>query len=595
MAGLCHVRTALLATLALGAVSAPAVAQDIPNSATPTREEIDRPDLRPTARPPARLTVEGDIERAPCPLAAPTYAGITFTLSDVVFNNLTGLSADELRATYAEFVGRTVPLATVCEIRDRAATALRRRGYLAAVQVPPQEIENGIVRFDVLMAKITRVQVRGDAGRSERTISGFLEALTAMPVFNEKEAERYLLLARDLPGYDVRLTLRPAGGAPGEVIGEVTVLHQPYEVDLSIQNYGTRDVGRFGGQLRAQFNGLTGLGDRTTVGFYTTADFDEQQVVQLFHDFGLGSEGLRLAGRVTHAWTEPGGAVSRELDIKSRTLLASLEATYPFVRSQSTNVTGAIGLDFVNQEVDILGETLNRDKLRILYLRADFDSIDPESLGALPGFTAFAPRWRLGGSFEARQGLGILDATEFCATCDVQPSRVPGTAKGTVFRASAIAEYRPIPNIAFSLAPRVQLSDDPLFAFEEFSAGNYTVGRGYDPGVLVGDSGFGFQSEVRFGSGNPQARDAFAFQPYAFFDAAWVSNRRDLMDGTEKLFSVGAGVRAAYGDRGRIDLTLAVPLEKVPRRNVETGGPLERRPDPRLLISFTTRLLPWNR
>jgi hemolysin activation/secretion protein len=290
----------------------------------------------PAARPPARLTVDGDVERAPCPLAAPSYAGITFTLSDVVFNNLAGVSAAELRATFAEYVGQTVPLATICEIRDRAATVLRRRGYLAAVQVPPQEIENGIVRFDVLMARIVSVQVRGDAGRSERTIAGFLQALTAMPVFNEREAERYLLLARDLPGYDVRLTLRPAGGAPGEVIGEVAVLYEPFEVDLSVQNYGTRDVGRFGGQLRAQVYGLTGLGDRTTLGAYATADLEEQQVVQLFHDFALGNQGLRIAGRVTHAWTEPGGAAARELDIQSRTLLGSLEATYPFVRSQST-------------------------------------------------------------------------------------------------------------------------------------------------------------------------------------------------------------------------------------------------------------------
>jgi hemolysin activation/secretion protein len=132
-----------------------------------------------------------------------------------------------------------------------------------------------------------------------------------------------------------------------------------------------------------------------------------------------------------------------------------------------------------------------------------------------------------------RQGLGILDATDFCATCDVQPSRVPGTSRGTVVRGAAIVEYRPLPDIAFSLSPRVQLSDDALFAYEEFSAGNYTAGRGYDPGALVGDSGFGFQSELRYGSGNPQARDGFAFQPYAFFDAAWVSNRRDAMDGTE--------------------------------------------------------------
>jgi hemolysin activation/secretion protein len=276
-----------------------------------------------------------------------------------------------------------------------------------------------------------------------------------------------------------------------------------------------------------------------------------------FHDFAVGSEGLRLAGRFTHAWTEPGG--NPELDIKSRTLLASAEATYPFLLSQSSTVQGALGFDLVNQEIDILGETLNRDKLRIVYGRVDFDSIDEASLGALPGFNAAQPRWRFGGSLELRQGLGIFDATDFCATCPVQPSRVPGTAKGTVIRAAGIAEFRPVPNIAFSLAPRAQYSDDPLFAYEEFSAGNYTAGRGYDPGALTGDSGFGFQSEVRIGSATPAAVDRFAFQPFAFFDAAWVWNNRDAMSGSESLYSAGAGVRAAYGDRFRIDAALAVP------------------------------------
>ena len=42
-------------------------------------------------------------------------------------------------------------------------------------------------------------------------------------MFNRYQAERYLLLASDIPGYVVRLTLRPAGTVPGDVIGDVTV------------------------------------------------------------------------------------------------------------------------------------------------------------------------------------------------------------------------------------------------------------------------------------------------------------------------------------------------------------------------------------
>ena len=72
-------------------------------------------------------------------------------------------------------------------------------------------------------------------------------------MFNRYEAERYLLLAGDLPGYDVRLALRSAGAARGEVIGEVTVARMPVLVELIVQNLGSRELGRWGALLRGQF------------------------------------------------------------------------------------------------------------------------------------------------------------------------------------------------------------------------------------------------------------------------------------------------------------------------------------------------------
>ena len=71
------------------------------------------------------------------------------------------------------------------------------------------------------MARLVGLRVRGDAGRAERIIARYLNKLTEQEVFNRYEAERYLLLAGDLPGYNVRLALRSAGAARGEVIGEV--------------------------------------------------------------------------------------------------------------------------------------------------------------------------------------------------------------------------------------------------------------------------------------------------------------------------------------------------------------------------------------
>ncbi|SNS06918.1 POTRA domain-containing protein, ShlB-type [Sphingomonas laterariae] len=223
-----------LIAIAMLVATTPADAQVV----APTREEINRPPVAPIERAPSRLTVEGGVERAPCPLADARFKDIAITVSAVQFDNLRVVAPEVLRPAYEAHLGKSVPIATVCEIRDAAATILRRAGYLAAVQVPAQRIENGVVHFDVLMAKLVAIQVRGDAGRAEKLIAGYLEELKGQEVFNEKDAERYLLLARDLPGFDVRLMLRPAGTAPGEVIGEVSVQKTPFVIDASVQNSG---------------------------------------------------------------------------------------------------------------------------------------------------------------------------------------------------------------------------------------------------------------------------------------------------------------------------------------------------------------------
>jgi hemolysin activation/secretion protein len=573
----------------LGATAAwlPAVAQTVPPTGT-TREEIER--ARPAPLPRAEtpgVSVESDLERAPCPLADPKYRDITFALREVQFTGLRSIPADLLRPAWADRAGKTVSVAEICDIRDRAATILRREGYLAAVQVPPQRIEDGVVRFDALVAKLTGVQVRGETGGSEALIARYLRHIQNQDAFNIREAERYLLLARDIPGLDVRLVLRPANAAPGEVIGEVTVVRTPVELDAFVQNLGSRSAGRWGGLARVQFNGLTGLGDRTTLSVYSTADFDEQQVVEAGHSFKLGGEGLTFTGDFSYAWTRP--TLNPPLDIKAETLSAFAEVSYPFLRSQTQNLFGAFGLNIIDQDVDFNATALTRDRLRVLYARVDYDSVDPRSVASTLGYSLAEPRWRVAAGLELRQGidLGASDRCQPNQICLISRSAADPTA--FVARANALLEYRPMPHLTFSIAPRAQYAPHSILSYEQFSVGNFTAGRGYDPGALTGDSGLGFQSEVRVGSLMPRTIDGFAFQPYAFADLGIVWNHVATFLGQpdpQRLWSVGGGVRAAWGQRARLDVALAAPLNRTP---------LQPKRDVRLLVTLSTKLLPWRR
>ncbi len=558
---------------ALGAfplfLSAPATAQII------TREElsgISRPD---EVQPP-RLTIEGGIERSPCSLADPQYADIIVTLREVQFNGLKGASPEELEPAWKPFVGREQPVAILCEIRDAAATILRNKGYLAAAQVPTQRIADGTVVLEVLYGQISAVRARGDTAGAEVKLQQYLGRLSESEIFDRNEAERYLLLARDLPGYDVNLKLVPASDVPGTLIGEVTVRRQRVAFDVTVQNFGAEATGPLGAQARAQFFGLTGLGDATSLSYFTSSDFDEQQVFQLAHEFRPDASGLIVSGQLTYALTAPDLGLANavgvpQADLEAQTLFANLSVSFPVKRTQGENVAITAGFDYVDQDVDFIAP-LSRDRLRVGWLRLDYDSID---------LARRAPRYRTAATIEVRQGMDILGASDVCLgpgcpVGQINPGRIDGSATSTVVRANGLAELSLSPMLALTLKPRAQVSlSGGLFGFEEFAAGNFTVGRGYAPGTIIGDSGVGLSTELR--TSTLSVTKKLAAQPYAFFDIARIWNEAPDID--DDLASVGAGARLSFG-RYSLDGFIAVPLKR--------AGLQAERGDVRVLFTLGT-------
>ena len=589
----------MMSALALGLgglalPAAPAAAQALPQITPPNRTDLIPPELRREEQRP-QLTIDGDFERPPCALDRAEFADIRFTVGGAQFNGLDRVAGLSLEEAVADYKGREVPVSVLCDIRAEANAILRRQGYLATVEIPEQSLADGVPDFNVVFGKLTSVRVRGDAGPSEKLVAGYLEKLTQSDVFNANEAERYLLLADDIPGLDVRLSLRPAaGGAPGDLVGEIAVLRSRGTLDLNVQNLGSRAIGRFGGVLRGEVYDLTGLGDRTTMAVFSTLDFTEQQTVQLGHDFRVGSEGLRIGGQVTWSTVNPSVGLAG-FNVDSETWFASINASYPVLRSRKHSLFADFGFDYVDQDVELNTVGLTRDRVRMVYARLAGDITDQQSVLRAGGYSPFEPKFRLRYSAEVRQGLDVFSASPDCRPnllgCllggIVPPSRIEADPDPLVARFAAGVEYRPQPLVAFSLDTQAQITNDPLPAFEELAAGSFSIGRGFDPGAVLGDSGVLSAFEIRFGSQVPKVMNGFAFQPYLFNDLAFVWNEDPSRrpGNPDKLWSAGGGLRVSWGAGLQGDFSVAVPLDR-PDLAV-TGG------DVRFQFSLTARLFPW--
>lgn len=547
-----------------------------PPSSLPTREQVEQPRPDDEQRPRLRIDAQRALAAAPCPLRD---SDLRVSIDRLTFSAPGGAPlAPELTQLLGAVTapgGGQREIAVVCDIRDQANARLQAAGYIASVQIPPQRIETGELKLEVVTAKIVEVRVRGDAPPYRRTLEERAERLKMLDPLNQRDAERILLAANDIPGLDVQLALSPAGTRAGEVIGELSLFYRPFSVLVNANNFGSRELGREIGYVRGEIYGLLGNQDFTYIGASSSADFREQRVLQAGHGGALGNGGTRFEIGALHAWSRPD---LEGLDLRSKSLVANLTVSQALIRSRRRRADVALGFEMINQTTRVYSgdesSPLNRDKLRVAFLRAD---------GELRNYSLTGQEaWSLAGSLEVRQGLSIFGATkqgEFEG--GFTPSRFDGDPTALVVRGGLDGLFSFGSRLALHGRLRTQWANNPLLNFEEFSIGNLTIGRGYDPGSNSGDRAVGVRLEPRVMLlSNPK----FRLESFAFADRVWLWNiDPNALEAKRKLDSFGGGLRALLPGFGYAELMYARPQDRA------LLIPGARRASDRLLLSITAQ------
>jgi hemolysin activation/secretion protein len=565
----------MIATGAL--VSGPVWAQV---QVAPSRAEVEIGKPEDRAQP-SRVTIDSRsaIQAGPCPLRG---SQVTIDLKSVRFETLDGQPVpNEFVPLLAQVKPSTLgaqSIDIVCDLRDAANAVLRSDGYIAGVQVPAQDVTSGDLRFTVIAGRITDVTVRGDVGRYRDSLRPRIEQLKALFPLNQRDVERILLLAGDVPGLDVNLGLKNAGTTPGELSADLNVDATSMVLLSNVQNPGSRQLGREIGTLRAEFYGLTGMADLSFVSFSNSFDFDEQHILQVGHEVELSASGLRLGVRGNFAQSQPD---IEGLNLKTQSIIAGVDFKFPFVRRVRQSLSGGIGFEYVNQRTKTFaggnGVPFSRDRISVAYARIDGSARSLRSDGS--------SNWTLDGGIELRKGLGIFGNTPLRMVVDnFAASRFDGDSEATVVRGTLDGTLRFSKAVSLTGSVFGQWANNALLNIEEFSIGNLTYGRGYDPGANGADRTIAFRIEPRV---RMVDTDRIKVELSTFYDNIRIWNLDNgTLENKRTLESIGGGVRVMADNRFILDLTYAKPLKLA-------LASAERRPTDRLLISLTTKLLPW--
>jgi hemolysin activation/secretion protein len=537
----------LLAIVVAG--SAPAFAQ-----APPSAQELNPAQRapQPNATPSSRGDILSAPEPGPCPLRS---SALTFKLTSVSFNGAATLTTDDLAPAYAGLIGKTVPVSTLCDIRDSASQILFRKGIFARVEIPQQKISKGEVTFEVIEAYIARVRVLGNDGDAQAKVEDYIEELRGMKPFNIELAQRYLFLASDVPGVAISATLKPAGHERGAVELDVTVVsYRPFDALLNVENFGSESVGEFGALLRVDLNSFTPWGDRTTFVDYQTFDIKKENVAQILEQVRLGSDGVLADLSFSDGETHPEGNLS-PLDLYSLSYVANADIAYPIIRRRYESLTVLGGFNFVAEKVNAASSVLSKDNLRIFYAE-------------VTGYETFrweVPVW-MQGDFELRKGVESLGASSANSPLLSRPG---GNPAAFVMRSDAAARIGPYYDFTGNLDFQGQYSDSALLSYEQQAIGNFTIGRGYDPASLNGDRAIAGSAEIHY-SPMP-ASWVITASPYGFYDIARVWN---LTTGSQnrEVRSIGGGMVFQITQRLRADMFYAHPLDRISTVSTQPPG-----------------------
>lgn len=532
--------------------------------AAPVWAQVTRPEeLRPQtglpqdAEPPAPIG-PGDPEPEPEPAPDATL----FELGGVRFEGNTALDDAELASVADEFVGSTVTLGDLREVADRAEQRYRDADLVATrVIIPPQQVRGGVVTFRVVEGFVGRVIIRGDAGVAQGQLERYLAKLRGEVPLTLATVERYLLLARDLPGLSVRGTLRPAPASegPGAIDVIVDVARQPLSGYANVENGRSEATGPWVGSVFGRWNSFGPQAQTLDVLGLVSFDIEELQVGRIAYRQQIGSEGTTGAATVTYGQSDPSQAFSI-FDVETTSFVAAAGVEHPFVRTRELSVFGRGDFELVNQDQDQFGVRATEDRLRVLALGGTVLAQDPFGFNEL--------------DLELRQGLNIFNASEEGVDQEPALSRPNANPQAFVARGRYVRQQPIVNRLGLRVEVRGQFATDPLVAYEEFSLGNLTIGRGYTPGAVFGDRGIAASGELQYRPPVPRNDYVDRVQLFGFYDfgQAWNLESGPLFPETESLSSAGLGVRFRLVERVFGEATYAHAFDERLSTTTETFG-----------------------
>ena len=514
----------------------------------PSQEPISPPP--PTPLPPPEQLLESPSSIPPNPQAIPGKVPENIVVDRFEFEGNTAISSEELAAVTAPFTKKPISFAELFQARAAVTDLYLKRGYITSgALIPPQQLQGGVVKIQVIEGGLEAINVRGTQRLNPEYVRSRLRIATDKPLNRDRLLEALQLLQLNPLIQNISAELA-AGTEPGANLLDVQVTEaKTFNVQIGLDNNRAPSVGTFRRRVQINQANLFGLGDGLNLGYSNT---DGSNSIDLGYTLPINPRNgtLRFSYGITKSnVVEP---PFDRIDIRSNSNYYELSLRQPLLQTPSQEL--ALGLTATRQETDT-------SVLEIPFpLSAGADDRGRTRISALRFFQEWTKRTSrevIAARSQFSVGLDVLNATINKEAPDSRFFSWRGQAQWVRLLA---------PETLLLLRADVQLADRTLVPLEQFGLGGQESVRGYRQDILLQDNGALASAEVRIPIVRiPQWNALLQVAPFLDFGSAWTSSGNQNPD-PNILVSTGVGLQLQLGDRLSVRLDYGIPLVSVSSR-----------------------------
>lgn len=457
-----------------------------------------------------------------------------------------------------KFENRDVTLTELDNLSKEISTEYLRRGVIAAVFLPPQEVQNQTITLQVVEARMGELQVDKLRFFNKKRLKSYW-TIKPGEILRYDKMYKNLQIMNKNPDREVRSSLH-AGTLPGTTdVVLTTKTRFPIHGQYTFDREGITTTGKERSGFGIRNNNLLGYDDTLLSGISFGKNFNG---IYAYHNLPISPSGATLLYGHSYSKSTP----KKDFDVFS-------------LKSESETTTFAVHQDIYKRE-SYIGEvhagfdakdkvtffssgtgTLNRDRLRILTLGGTY------IMRGLGSVTYISP--------ELSQGVNAFGTSK---KNNPLASRLGATPTYTKFFLD-IQNRTSLPfHLQQALKFKMQLPSEKLFSQEQYGLGGIDTVRGYPPSDYLADKMVLVNAEllspVFFIPKDwklPYAEKSFKDQLTAitFFDYAYAETRGNPKP--FRLSSVGVGLRMSFYNQILLRLEWGFPLKLLGMDSLSEG------------------------